>query len=785
MLDRNGSAHLPAAHASAPATYMPHGYGHVPPIPEDELRSFNPLVVILYVLRYRWLIAVLLVTGLAAGVVVTWMQTPQYRATARLEIMAPSAKVFEDLQVVSETTDIRTHLTAAEKLKSHALAQRVVFELGLADEPEFLFPNPDFGISNLIARAFGRIFSQDLNDYTPEQREAIAIGHVRRGLSIEAIRNTNLIAIHYSSQKPEFAQAVANQIARSFIDQRVDQTTATSNLARQFIQEQVAQVKEKLQASEKELVEYAKQEGITTTGEETSLIASNIQSINDALSKAMQERLEFGRYVKLIQEGKSASLPMVIDSEGLQNMREKLADLQAEYQQKLMIYKPEFPEMQTLRARILESQRQIDQAVAAVADSIVTRYSEAQVKEADLRAKLGELEKELAAYQDKNIQYTILKREVDSNRAQYDSLIAKLNEVGVGSELRSSNATIVDQALLPSQPYSPRLIVNLGMAIALALALAAVIIYILELLNNTFSNPEQIESDLKLPVLGILPKHDGPELMEELSNQQSVLSEAYRSLRTALQFTGTDGAPATLLVTSPEPGEGKSTTAFKLGIDFAALGANVLIIDADMRKPNMHRLFGVANTLGLSNVLTNTMRPEDKHLIFRKTTYPNLTVMCAGTIPPNPADLLSSAKMGMIINACSGRFDMIIFDGPPIVGLADAPILSRLVETTLLVVSAGHVTRKSAANALKRLQAAGGVIVGAALTKFEVNKFEYNYAYRYMNEQYYTYGAETPQLTGNKREPSGDEGAKSLIKSIASHMRDLSQRTARTLYRNQ
>lgn len=769
--------------AVAPAgAYGGHHPAYGPTVYDEEDAAFNPLTLLVFVVRYRWLIAVLVAVGLAAGLVITWMQTPQYRAAAKLEIMVPSAKVFQDLEVVSESSDTQALFTAAEKLKSRALAQRVVYELGLADKPDFLFPNPDFAISNLFARAFGQISSHDLNDYTPEQRENIAINRVRHGLSVELIRNTSLLAVSYSNQVPEYAAAVANQLAASFIDQRVDQTSETSDLARQFIQEQVEQVKDKLQASEKALVDYAKEEGITVTGGEQSLIASNITAINTALGQAIQERLDYGRMVQQIQAGKAESLPRVIDSEGIQRMRETLAELSAEYQQKLATFKPEFPEMQTLSARIREMRRQIDDAIQAMADSVIVRYEEAKSKEEDLRAKLAELEGEQSAYQDKNIQYTILKREVDSNRAQYESLIAKLNEVGVGSELRNRNAAIIDAALVPSGPYSPRLLINLGAALALAFSLAAAIIYLLELLNNTFSNPDQIEADLKLPVLGILPMISEEEFAGQMSAQQSALSEAYRSLRTALQFTGTEGAPATLLVTSSEPAEGKSTTAFKLAQDFAALGANVLVIDADMRKPNLHRLFGINNVLGLSNLLTNTLRTDDAKEIFKKTSYPNVTLMTAGTIPPNPADLLSSPKMGVIINACSSRYDMIIFDGPPIVGLADAPILARLIETTLLVVSAGQVTRKSAATALKRIQSAGGVVAGAALSKFEVNKFEYNYAYKYMSYQYHTYGSQTPKLTGARHQEGGSH---SLLHSMRARMRDITERTNRRLYRDQ
>ncbi|TIV38032.1 MAG: polysaccharide biosynthesis tyrosine autokinase [Mesorhizobium sp.] len=714
----------------------------------EQDQKFNPLQLLFYVVRYRWLIATMMAAGLVAGVVVTMMQTPKYQATAQLEVLVPSAKVFQDIEVVSENSDIRAFQTAREKLKSRALAQRVVFQLGLSEKPDFLFPKPGFSISNIFYRAFGISKAPAIEEKTPEQREAIAIKRVLDDLTVSLVTNTSLLSITFLDQKPKYASDVANQVAQSYIDQRVDQTSETSDLARQFIQEQVSQVKQKLQKSEEELVAYARDAGITITGDDKSLIASNIVALNAALQAAAQERSDAGSVVDQIDKGRGVSLGPVLESKGLQVLSDKLADLNSQYQQKLGILKPGFPEMQQLQSQIKELQRVYNNGVLAITDSLRLKYQEAQKKEADLKDKLADMERQQVVFNDKNIKYTILKREVDSNRSQYDSLIAKLNEVGVSSELKTQNAAIVDFATQPTAPYSPRLSINLAIALALFMAISGSIIYVIELVNNTFTNPEQVEKELGLAMLGILPHVDDRELIASIADQKSGLSEAYRSLRTSLQFSGAEGAPRSLLVTSSEPAEGKSTTAFKLGQDFAALGARVLLVDADLRKPNLHRLFGLDNTIGLSNLLTNTVRREDLATIFRPTKYPNVTVLTSGTIPPNPADLLSSPKMAVIVTSLGKRHDVVIIDAPPIVGLSDAPILSRLAEGTLMVVSTNQVTRKSAKTALKRLRAAGANVVGAAMSKFAVNKFDYNYAYKYMNYQYYNYGTATQKIEG-------------------------------------
>ncbi|MER9327574.1 polysaccharide biosynthesis tyrosine autokinase [Mesorhizobium sp. M0488] len=760
MLDRNrqhqiadpGPGRAPFAdfYYDGAQNYGPYGRDHAA---QDE--GFNPLKLLFYLVQYRWLIVMMTMAGLVAGVVVTMMQTPKYQATTQLEVLVPSAKVFQDIEVVSENSDIRTFLTAREKLKSRALAQRVVFQLGLADKPDFLFPTSSFSLSNIFYRAFGISKSPSIQEKTPEEREAMAIRRVLDDLTVNLVTNTSLLSITFIDQKPKYASDVANQVAQSFIDQRIDQTSETSDLARQFIQEQVLQVKQKLQTSEEELVTYAKYAGITVTGDDKSLIGSNIEAINTALATAVQDRLDAGRVVDQIDKGRGSSLGPVLESDGLLKLRDKLADLTSQYQQKLGILKPGFPEMQQLRSQIKELQRLYDNGVLAITDSLRLKYQEAQDKEADLGAKLAELEKQQGVFNDKNIKYTILKREVDSNRSQYDSLIAKLNEVGVSSELKTQSAAIVDFATRPLSPYSPRLSINLAIALALFMALSGSIIYIVELLNNTFTNPEQIEKELGLAVLGILPLVGDRELLASIADQKSGLSEAYRSLRTSLQFSGAEGAPRSLLVTSSEPSEGKSTTSFKLGQDFAALGARVLLVDGDLRKPNLHRLLGLDNTIGLSNLLTNTVRKEDVAGIFRTTKYPNVTVLTSGTIPPNPADLLSSPKMALIVTNLGKRFDLVIIDAPPVVGLSDAPILSRLAEGTLMVISTNQVTRKSAKMALKRLRAAGANVIGAAISKFAANKFDHNYAYGYVNYHYYDYSTNTPEIEGKVDEGAG------------------------------
>lgn len=742
--------------------------------------GFDPLKLIWYALHYRWLIAAFLLAGFIAGLLFVYLQTPLYRSTAKVEIVTDSAKVIQDLEVVTQSSDLRALETARQKLFSRELARRVVFELNLTEDEAFLAPTPSFSLVNLINRITGAQKQADLEALSAETREAMAVGRVQHGLSASLVRNTSIMNVTFSHPSREHTALVANQVVESFIDQNVDRTSQTSDLARQFIEEQVRETKEKLQNSERALVAYAKEEGITLTGDDASLISENISQLNEALAQAIQDRLAAERYFEQVQEGNAATLPKVFESASIQATKEKIAELRASYQEKLATLKPGFPEMRRLQAQISELERQIDLEIASIAKTTEIRFEQAKQREAAVKRELEQLEREQREFQDKNIQYTILKREVDSNRAQYDSLIGKLNEVGVGADLRTTNASLVDEALAPGGPYSPQLSRTVLMSLFLFSAMAAALIYLLELMNNTFTVPDQIESELKIPVLGILPNVAEKEQMAALEDPKSALSEAYRSLRTSLQFTGTEGAMRTLLVTSAEPSEGKSTTVFKLAQDFSALGRSVLVIDADLRKPRLHRIFNTDNSIGLSNLLSNVVRQGDVVSIFRNTGNPNVTFLPAGTIPPNPADLLMSQRMALTLHFCAKKYDMVIIDAPPVMGLSDAPILSRHADATLLVVSSKQVTRKSVKTALNRLKNSGGNVVGAALSKFSVDNLDYNYAYRYMQYNYYSYDSgETPKLENDAKPQSVPQAPKpNILAAIANMSRDFIRKFA-------
>ena len=705
----------------------------------EDVWKLDPLKTFWFVIRYRWLIAAFLFAGIISGYMINLTQVPMYRTTAKIAIQTAGAIAIKDLESVLDENDWRIFETAREIMLSRDLARRVVSKLKLAENTEFLTPPPRFSLSKSIKQLFvGAAETPGLN-ISRLDAEKIAIGKVHGGVSAKIIKNTSVLAVTYSSSNPAFATEIANQYLLSFIDQNIERKAETSNQALQFIEKKVNETKLKLQSSERTLLAYVKKVGLKVTREDSSLVSKNISDINAALSVAIQKRLLNERYVQQIKDGDSASLPEVFQSNTIHLTKQKLAELRASYKLKLTTLKPSFPVMLSLKAEINELNKQMRFEISAIARSVKVRYEQSKINVVALQNKLNDLDLNQSVFQEKNIQYTILKREVKSNRRQYEALIEKQNRVGIGSEIKFFNAQIIDTAIAPGSPYSSKKFNYLVMSLGLFGALAAAVIYLMELMNNTFSVPNQLESDLKVPVLGVIPEVPEDELADAFRDPTSPFSEAHRTLRTSIQFTGTEDHIKTILVTSTEKSEGKTSTAFRLAADFAALDRKVLVIDADLRRPKMHRMFGTDNKFGLSNLLTNVFRSGQTMDLFRSTGNPNITFLSSGTIPPNPTDILSSKKMRKTLEFCSEKFDLVIVDSPPVMGLSDAPILARQVDATIMVVSSKQVTRHGAKSSVTRLQSVGANLAGCVLTKFAVNKLDYNYAFQYMkysNEGY-------------------------------------------------
>jgi len=423
---------------------------------------------------------------------------------------------------------------------------------------------------------------------------------------------------------------------------------------------------------------------------------------------------------------------------------------------------PEYPPVVALRSQISEIDKQIGQEQSRVSSSVnqdlAGKFSQALATERDLQNKVDALKTDLLGEQGRSIQFNILQRDVDTNRALYEALLQRFKEVGIAGGIGTNNVSIVDRALAPRSPSSPNIPLNLTLGLLLGLIIGGVAALVLEQLAESVILPAEFQRKLRIPLLGstpasrtsvtttkLLPSKFLPsnllpsrspktaDVGKDLSNRQSELSEAYFSVLTAVQFSTANGAPRTIAITSSQAQEGKSTSALALARGLASLGSRVLLVDSDLRNPSLHRSFGTDHGKGLSDVLTGHAALAE---VVRETGVRGLSIVTSGKIPPNPAELLAGEGLSRMMKAASEAFDHVLFDSPPVLGLADAPLIARACEGTVFVIEAGRTRSSQARHALDRLMSVRAHILGAVLTKLDSKSSGYGYGYGYT----YRYG---------------------------------------------
>jgi capsular exopolysaccharide synthesis family protein len=680
------------------------------------------------VAKWWWLITGIAVACLLAAIVISLMITPLYRAQATIEVNPEGVQVVgkEIGEVQPNQTNERAFLnTQVGLLKSRSLAERVARSTNVANNEA--------------------LFDQD----QPRQaREAGAAGFVQGSVTVAPQRDSSLIAISIEGPNPELAARLANAYADNFIQSNMERRYEATSYARNFLQQRIAAVKTRLEQSERQLVAYAKAQGIITlvvdsggvgsVRQEQSIDAETLIQTNNALSAAKSDRIAAEQRYR--QAAGAQSRVAAISDPTVQSLGQQRAALEAQYQQKLALFKPEFPEMVQLRSQIdslvKEIARQTSNVVGSTSGSLRADYDAALARENALQAKVNEGKAGLMALRERSIQYTILQREVDTNRSLYDALLQRFKEVGVAGGVGANVVSVVDRAEVPGAPFKPNLPLNIMIGLAVGLLLGLGTAFSIEWIDDTIKTPDDLGTKLGLASLGVIPGvGKGLAVREQLEDPRSQVSEAYQSVRTALQFSTDHGVPRSLLVTSTRASEGKSSTALALAQTLANLGASVLLIDADLRKPTFR---GPSSTSqGLSSLLAGSDKVAE---CVHPTQMERLFLLPSGPIPPNPAELLASGRFKEILEEALTKFDHIIIDSPPVLGLADAPMLASSTEGTLMVIEAGAIRRAAALNAVNRLRASDARLMGAILTKFNALKVGYGYGYGYgYGEDAYAY----------------------------------------------
>ena len=716
----------------------------------DERRDADPdeIDLLAYwriLVKRRRLIASVLAVLVALSLLMTLMTQPLYRASALMQVEKEGPPIVATQGAMAAYSyggwDPEFLNTQYELLKSRALAERVANELNLSAETLAGLNDPGWTgrVMALLRPASKPSVAAAAQPRRPQELLQQATGVIRGGLAVAPLKESRLVTLSFDSPDPNFSARVVNAIAEGFIASTLERRMGTTSYAKTYLEDQLAQTKAKLEDSERKLVEFAQKEGLVSTGEKgASLASQNLTDLNGALAEAQNQRIR--AEARWRQASGGGAMPSdMLGASGIGGLQAQLGALQTQYQQKLQTFKPDYPEMQQLKGQLDEVQRQIAAEKGAIRASVKAEYDAAARQEGMLKGQIAALRGQALDVDSRSIGYNILRREADTNRQLYDSLLQRFKEVGAAGDVRSNNITIIDRAQ-GGYRFKPNLLKNLVMGLFAGLLLGVLLAFVLEFLDDSLKTAEDIEQKLRLAVLGIIPKLGAKESVATASaDPRSSFSESYGSVRTALQFATDHGVPRSLLITSASAGEGKSTTALALARNLARVGKRVLLVDGDLRNPSLHRVLSLKSDIGLSNLLAGA---STLAAAVQPSGEERLDVMLAGPLPPNPAELLSGSKFISMLTIAAERYDQVIIDGPPVLGLADAPILANAVESTLLVVTSAKTKTTIAQAALKRLYAARARVIGALLTKYDAKAAGYGYRY----DAYYAYG-DKPRLT--------------------------------------
>ncbi|OCC23016.1 protein tyrosine kinase [Croceicoccus estronivorus] len=690
-------------------------------------------------LRWRWLIAGIIGAALIIGVAVTLLAAPQFTARAQVEISRDQQNLTNvpGLEAAGAPRDLEFYDTQYALLKAESLAERIVRNLKLASNDGF------FEAHGVIPPETAQASNGKpaLKPDELRERERVAVRLLLDHVTIEPIRNSRLVDIRYTSRSPRWSERIANAWPQQFIGATMDRQFASSADARRFLDERLTDLRTRLEQSERDAVTYASSRDIVTLGtsrdasgrtmDPRTLVASDLEALNAALVEARTERIAAESRVRTQGAENSAD---ALANNTIQELRKKRAEVGADYAKLMVQFEPGYPAARALKEQMDALDAAIARETGRISGSHRRTYQEALAREQELAAQVKTLKSRLDRQQHDSIQYNIYQRDADTNRQLYDALLQRYKEIGVAGSVGATNIAIVDRAKIPDEPSAPSLPQNLAIALLLGVVLAAGSVFTLEQIDEGIRNPANVESLLALPLLGATPLSEN-EPADEVQMPHSALAEAYFSVRTTLALATAHGLPRTLAITSTQPGEGKSISAFGLACAIGRTGKKVLLIDADMRSPSIHKLVGTDNAEGLSKLLAGNDHIDE---MIRQTSIKGVSVLSSGPTPPSAAELFGTDRLEMLLTRMLGYFDHVIIDTPPILGLADAPLIGRTVEGSVLVIEAEQASVRSIRNALRRLRVGNNQVYGALVTKLDTARAGHDYGLNYAG--YYSYG---------------------------------------------
>lgn len=719
---------------------------------EEEINIRAYLEVLL---RRKWIIISCLVVSIVAVGIATLMMERLYIATATIEISPEDPKIAPFQEVgESGARKVDFYQTQYQLLQSKTLAKQVIdsFKLDSSQQPEldaeknkgFIFFLKE-KIVNALSAVTGVFVGKKAEPVDPKKaQQAMEEGSIYLLLSKLTVvpdPTSRLAKINFESTNPEFAAKVVNTLVDKYLSWVLERKVNTTKSAGEFLGKQLQQVKTRLEKAEEELGRFAKSMDILALENNQKLSPTYKQfvDLSAALTNAEAERFLKEPMYKGVQSGNYEYLPQVVNDSSLQSLNGNYILLKAQYDNIAVLYGPNYPEIKQIAAQLERMENSIDQRKKSIAETIRKDYEATLFRENNLRKKVEEQKKLVNNLNERSVEYRILEREVDSNKSIYNNILLRLKETEVTSALESTNVQVVDYASTPLAPYKPDVGFYMLIATFAGIMGGVFLAFVFEYFDNTIKDEEEIKKRYALPYLGGVPMADENSLENieraVYENPRSIISEAFRVIRTSILYSSPEHSPRSLLVTSSQPIEGKTTSASNLALSMIQSGLKIVLVDADLRRPRLHRIFlnnGDGSGYGLSTYLVGK---RELHGIISRTDVDGLDIIPAGPIPPNPAELLGSRRMRDLIKSLLEQYDHVIVDGAPVSGFADSRLLSRLVDGVLIVTSLGITQRQALRASIEEIQRVGGRIIGTIVNRLEPGWGKYGY-----NTYYYYYG---------------------------------------------
>lgn len=688
--------------------------------------------------RRRWTIFTTALIAVTLATVYAYKTKPVYQATGRIELdnETPEIQSLQDTYRGLPNSDDTFLKTQVRVLESDSLALETIAQLNLGDQAEFL-PQP-----------------QRYQASEPElrlQRGKLLDGF-RNRLGITLVPESRIIETSFESTDPNLAAQVVNALVSNYVEYNFHEKYDATRQASGWMEQQLGELKAKVEKSQKALVDYERQNAIVNINDKQNVAEEKLSDLDRDLTVAESNRAQKESLYNLVKSDEK-QVAFVAQNDLLQKLQEKYADLKAQYVDVLGQYGPNFPKVVRLRDEVSEMQSLINAERQRTVAQIQNDYLAAVGRENLLASAVNQQKADVGRLNELLIQHNLLKQEFESNQQLYDNLQQRLKDATVSAGLRATDVHIVDRALAPAMPVRPRKIRSIAVGLVAGLLVGLALAFVQESVDSSVKTAEDAERLIGVPSLASVPlarpqrsghllnwrasaSANGSAALAALRNPLSHQAESYRALRTAILFSTAPRPPQALLVTSAQPGEGKTCTSVNLGVVLAQRGGRVLIVDSDLRKPGISQALHLrSESDGLTGVLTGACDLEVALQPIEPAS--NVWVLPAGPNPPNPAELLSSTRMEEVLKQVRDNFDYIILDSPPALMFTDATILSTMVDGIVLVVNAGSTARSALVRSSRILRTAGGRVLGLVMNRAEADLNDYGaydaYYYRPTN----------------------------------------------------